>query len=89
MSIPSDMTFETALARLEKIVEKMDSGEPSLEEALKLFSEGTELVRYCSSVIEDAEGKLEVLVQGKDGRDVAVPFEEFDSGDEDREDDEA
>ncbi|NLH87058.1 MAG: exodeoxyribonuclease VII small subunit, partial [Firmicutes bacterium] len=33
MSIPQDMTFEKALARLEKIVERMDSGEPSLEEA--------------------------------------------------------
>ena len=87
MSIPQDMTFEKALARLEKIVERMDSGEPSLEEALKLFGEGTELALYCSSVIEEAEGKLEALVEAKNGNDEVIPFEACDSGENDREDD--
>jgi exodeoxyribonuclease VII small subunit len=87
VSISQDMTFEKALARLEKIVERMDSGEPSLEEALELFSEGTELAQYCSSVIEDAEGKLEALVEAKDGKNEVIPFEACDSDENYKEDD--
>ncbi|NLH87089.1 MAG: hypothetical protein GX460_02670, partial [Firmicutes bacterium] len=49
--------------------------------------EGTELARYCSSVIEEAEGKLEALVEAKNGNDEVIPFEACDSGENDREDD--
>lgn len=55
--------FEAALAELEKIVEKMESGEQTLEEALKSFQRGIELTRQCQQGLKDAEQRVEKLVQ--------------------------
>ncbi len=55
--------FEAALAELEKIVEKMESGEQSLEEALKSFQRGIELTRACQQGLKDAEQRVEKLVR--------------------------
>jgi exodeoxyribonuclease VII small subunit len=55
--------FEAALAELEKIVEKMESGEQSLEEALKSFQRGIELARACQQGLKEAEQRVEKLVQ--------------------------
>lgn len=55
--------FESALAELEKIVEKMESGEQSLEEALKSFQRGIELTRTCQRGLKEAEQRVEKLVQ--------------------------
>lgn len=65
--------FETALAELEKIVEKMESGEQSLEEALKSFQRGIELARACQQGLREAEQRVEKLVS-KNGELIAEPL---------------
>jgi len=67
--------FEAALAELEKIVEKMESGEQSLEDALKSFQRGVELTRLCQQGLKDAEQKVEKLIQ-QNGELRAVPLNE-------------
>jgi len=67
--------FEAALAELEKIVEKMESGEQSLEDALKSFQRGIELTRLCQQGLKDAEQKVEKLIQ-QNGELRAVPLNE-------------
>jgi exodeoxyribonuclease VII small subunit len=54
--------FEAALTELEKIVEKMESGEQSLEEALKSFQRGVELTRTCQQGLKEAEQRVEKLL---------------------------
>ena len=56
------INFEAALAELEKIVEKMESGGQTLEEALKSFQRGIELTRACQQGLRDAEQRVEKLV---------------------------
>ncbi len=65
-SAEQDQSFEGALERLEAIVEDLESGELGLEESLAAFEEGVALSRRCSSQLEDAERRIEILV-GDDG----------------------
>lgn len=69
------MKFEEAVARLETIVEQMESGEVDLDRSLALFEEGVKLVHYCSNKLEEAKKKVEVLVKKGDTM-VKEPFEE-------------
>ncbi len=55
--------FEAALAELEGIVQKMESGEQSLEDALKSFQRGVELTRVCQQGLKLAEQKVEKLIR--------------------------
>jgi exodeoxyribonuclease VII small subunit len=61
MSQPSGPTFEKALAELEKIVARMESGELSLEEALATHKRGLELARFCQQKLEAAQQQIKVL----------------------------
>ena len=54
--------FEAALTELEKIIEKMESGEQSLEESLKSFQRGIELTRACQQGLKEAEQRVEKLL---------------------------
>lgn len=56
------MDFEKKLSRLENIVEKMEAGELSLEDSLKLFEEGVKLSRECNTQLSDAEQKVKILM---------------------------
>ncbi|MES2855117.1 MAG: exodeoxyribonuclease VII small subunit [Bdellovibrionota bacterium] len=56
------MEFEKKLGRLEEIVEKMENGELTLEDSLKLFEEGVKLSRECNSQLSDAEQKVKLLL---------------------------
>jgi exodeoxyribonuclease VII small subunit len=67
--------FERSLARLEEVVRKLESPQLSLDEAMKLFEEGVELSRECQKQLEEAEGKVEILLKKSDGKLVAQPFE--------------
>lgn len=60
--------FEQAMARLEAIVGELEKGDLPLDESLKIFEEGIRLSKSCLKVLEDAEKKVEVLVQDKNGR---------------------
>ena len=55
--------FEDALEELETIVERMEDGEPSLEESLKLFERGMNLTRACQKALDDAEQRIQTLAE--------------------------
>ena len=61
------LTFETALAKLETIVESMESGQVPLAELLAKFEEGNKLLKICEARLKDAEMKIEQLKKQKDG----------------------
>ena len=61
MSKPSEVSFEQALAELEKIVKKMEGGELSLEQALATHKRGLELARFCQQRLEAAQQQVKVL----------------------------
>jgi exodeoxyribonuclease VII small subunit len=62
MSKPSaELSFEKALAELEKIVQRMESGELSLEQALETHKRGLELARFCQQRLEAAQQQVKVL----------------------------
>ncbi len=69
------MEFEKKLNRLEEIVRKMEKGDATLEESLKMFEEGVKLSRECHQKLSDAELKVKKLV-GFDAQGEAVtePF---------------
>jgi exodeoxyribonuclease VII small subunit len=71
----SESEFERSLSRLEEIVKKLESGDLSLEEAMKLFEEGVQLSRSCQKQLEEAEKRVEMLVKKADGGLARVPFE--------------
>ncbi|MBI3357036.1 MAG: exodeoxyribonuclease VII small subunit [Nitrospirae bacterium] len=60
--------FEQAMARLEVIVGELEKGDLPLDESLKIFEEGIRLSKNCLKVLEEAERKVEVLVQDKNGK---------------------
>jgi exodeoxyribonuclease VII small subunit len=66
VSEPQGVTFEAALKQLEEIVQRLERGELPLEESLKLYEEGIRLSRLCHAKLEEAEGKIELLM--KDAR---------------------
>ncbi len=67
--------FEDSLSKLEKIVARLEEGNISLEESLKLFEEGIRLSRYCTQKLEEAEQRVEILLKGKDGEYRTQPFD--------------
>ncbi|HBN95123.1 MAG TPA: exodeoxyribonuclease VII small subunit [Firmicutes bacterium] len=58
----SELKFEEALARLEEIVRSLEQGEAVLDEALVLFEEGVKLARFCNEKLDQAEAKIEVMM---------------------------
>lgn len=68
-------SFEEALKRLEEIVRQMEQGNTSLEDSLRLFEEGTALVRQCGTQLDQAEQKIVRLMKGPDGMPVEMEFE--------------
>ena len=66
--------YEECLERLEKIVQELEKGDVPLEQSLKLFEEGMQLSASCRKELEDAEGKVEILLK-KNGKLQAEPFE--------------
>ena len=66
--------FEECLQRLEKIVQELEKGGVPLEKSLTLFEEGMQLSATCRKELEDAEGKVEILLK-QNGKLQANPFE--------------
>lgn len=61
------MTFEVSMQRLEQIVRAMERGDVPLEESLKLFQEGTELVKNCSKMLDEAQLQVQKVMTAPDG----------------------
>lgn len=68
-------TFEESIARLEQIVRGLEQGNVPLEESLKLFQEGTELVRSCGQLLDEAELQIKKVMTAADGSPVLEDFE--------------
>lgn len=66
--------FEECLDRLEKIVAELEKGDVSLDRALELFDEGMKLSGSCRKELEEAEGKVEILLK-RNGKLQPEPFE--------------
>lgn len=64
---PKEITFEAAFNRLEEILEKMNSGEVSLDESLKLYEEADRLIVMSNKMLNDAERKIETLIKNRSG----------------------
>lgn len=73
--MPETKSFEEALNRLETILKQMEQGNVSLEDSLKLFEEGTELVRQCSNMLDKAELKVVRLTKGPDDNPIEMEFD--------------
>lgn len=67
-------TFEEKMQRLEQIVHSMERGDVALEESLKLFQEGTELVRSCGELLDEAELQVKKISAAVDGSPVEEDF---------------
>jgi len=63
----SEMKFEEAMKKLEKIVEDLEKGDLSLDEALKKYQEGLSLSRLCNQKLESAKKKIDLLSKSKKG----------------------
>lgn len=68
-------TFEKRLARLEEIVEKLETGDAGLDESLKLYAEGADLIKACRKTLTEAEAKIAKLTETTGGRLAEEPFE--------------
>ena len=71
--------FESAVERLEEITDKLEAGDVSLEESIKLYTEGLEIAGVCDKKLAEAEKKIKII-QEKSGSPVE---EEFEEGDDD------
>lgn len=67
-------SFEESLKKLEAIVDQLEEGDLGLEESLKLFEEGVGLSAACKKELDEAEGKVEMLVKQRDGSLKTEPF---------------
>lgn len=79
-TVPAKLSFEDALARLEAIVESMESGEVPLADLLARFEQGTKLLKVCEARLQEAELRIEQLKKQKDG---SVALEKFETTRED------
>ena len=61
---PPEEKFETALAELEQIVQKMESGNLTLEESISAYQRGSELLKHCQNQLGDAEQKIRLFENG-------------------------
>ena len=73
-----NVTFEASMQRLEQIVRAMERGDVALDESLKLFQEGTELVRTCGKLLDDAQLQVQKVMTAPDGTPVMEDFSDED-----------
>jgi len=68
-----DLTFETALTKLETHVRTLEQGELMLDESLTIFEESMKLAKFCTKKLDEAEQKIEILLE-KNGKLVKEDF---------------
>ena len=76
----SDIKFEDALQRLERIVDQLEAGNLGLEESLKVFEEGVGLARHCARSLDEAEKRIELLTRDESGVLKTEPFQVGEDG---------
>lgn len=70
------LSFEESMTRLEQIVRSMERGDVALEESLKLFQEGTELVKDCQKLLEEAQLQVKKIMTAPDGSPMEEAFQD-------------
>lgn len=76
VSRPRSNEFEKAFQHLEKIVQRLEGENLSLDDSLQLFEEGIRLSRFCHQRLEEVEKKIELILADAKGQPVTEPFEE-------------
>ncbi len=71
----TNLNFEGAMERLEKIVEQMESGKLALEDLIVRYEEGMNLVKVCQERLATAEQKIDMIARDSAGKAVVKPFE--------------
>ena len=66
-------TFESALHKLEQITTELEKGDLGLDKSLKKFDEGVQLVNFCNEKLDDARGRVDILLKKNDTL-TSVPF---------------
>ena len=74
MAKKENISFESAVERLEEVVKLLESGKVGLDESLKLYEEGVSLVRFCNDALDNAEKKIKMLVSDENGELVEKDF---------------
>ncbi len=73
----SSLSFEAALAELEQIVAKLESGEAPLQQSIQIYERGEALKSHCEKLLKAAEAKIEKITLNKEGQPTgAVPLDE-------------
>ncbi len=62
----SNLSFEKAIEKLDEIVSSLEKGNLNLEDSLKAYEEGVKLSQYCNKILEDAEGKISMIMKEDD-----------------------
>ena len=66
--------LETSIAEINTLITQMEQGELSLEQSLERFERGIHLIKHCQKVLQDAESKVQILIQNN-GQDDLQPYE--------------
>ncbi len=75
-ALPADMSFEDALAELERIVRGLEGGQQRLEEAITAYERGSLLRRHCEAKLREAEMRVDKIVTAGDGSPQPQPVDE-------------
>lgn len=76
-SLPSDvakLSFEDALAELEKLVRQLEDGKAKLDEAIAAYERGALLKRHCETKLREAQARIEQITVNTDGKVSTTPF---------------
>jgi exodeoxyribonuclease VII small subunit len=74
----SELSFEDALKRLEAIVQRLESGEATLDESIRLYAEGDRLRAQCETRLQSAQARIDKITLGGDGKPAGL--QQFDAG---------
>ncbi len=72
----AQLSFEDALAELEKIVQRLEAGDVALEDSIRIYERGASLKAHCEAKLKAAQLKVEQIVVGPDGKPKTQPFGE-------------
>ncbi len=72
--VAGEEPYDALVARLERVVSDLESGQLTLEQSIERFAEGVRLAKDASRKLDEAERRVEMLVRGADGEDETVPF---------------
>ena len=76
--VRSKNRLEKTLTGLEKTVDRLESGDLTLDESIAAYEQGVKALKQCYEILRDAEKKVEILLQGENGAQETAPFEPAD-----------